>query len=63
MSDNDLIDLLDYEANMINNPDFIAEDPVQFPRRFRQTRYRDCCSSCLDNRMGQEVNDLSLIPI
>ncbi len=26
--------LLDREAARINNPDFIADDPVQFPRRF-----------------------------
>lgn len=38
MSENDLKDLLDYEANRINNPDFIAEDPVQFPRRFSEKR-------------------------
>ncbi len=27
-------DLLDSEAQRINNPSFIGEDPVQFPRRF-----------------------------
>lgn len=31
---NDIKELLDFEAKRINNPDFIAEDPVQFPRRF-----------------------------
>lgn len=30
----DIAELLDSEAKAINNPDFIAEDPVQFPRRF-----------------------------
>ena len=30
----DIKELLDYEANRINNPDFISRDPVQFPRRF-----------------------------
>lgn len=30
----DIRDLLDSEAERINNPDFIAKDPVQFPRRF-----------------------------
>lgn len=34
LSDNDLRDLLDREAARINSPDFIADDPVQFPRRF-----------------------------
>ncbi len=31
---NALADLLNTEAARINNPDFIALDPVQFPRRF-----------------------------
>ncbi len=31
---NDLKDLLDTEAARIDSPDFIGEDPVQFPRRF-----------------------------
>lgn len=31
---NDIIDLLNSEANRINNIDFIEKDPVQFPRRF-----------------------------
>lgn len=30
----DIKRLLDCEAARINNPDFIADDPVQFPRRF-----------------------------
>lgn len=30
----ELKDFLDREANRINSPDFIALDPVQFPRRF-----------------------------
>ena len=30
----DIRDLLDSEAKRINHPDFIALDPVQFPRRF-----------------------------
>lgn len=34
MTDKDLKDLLDREAARINNPAFISEDPVQFPRRF-----------------------------
>lgn len=38
MTDNDLKDLLDAEAKRINHPDFIAEDPVQFPRRFSEKR-------------------------
>lgn len=33
-SDSDLKYLLDAEAQRINSPDFIADDPVQFPRRF-----------------------------
>lgn len=35
----DLAALLESEATRINNPDFIALDPVQFPRRF--TRLQD----------------------
>lgn len=34
MIDNDIKALLDHEAKAINNPDFIGQDPVQFPRRF-----------------------------
>lgn len=30
----DIKELLDSEAQRINNPDFIDKDPVQFPRRF-----------------------------
>ncbi|MGM9853551.1 MAG: TIGR02757 family protein [Muribaculaceae bacterium] len=30
--------LLDTEAGRINSPDFIADDPVQFPRRFSDVR-------------------------
>lgn len=30
----DIRELLDAEAARINNPSFIDEDPVQFPRRF-----------------------------
>ncbi len=33
---NQLKDLLDREAARINTPDFIAADPVQFPRRFTE---------------------------
>ena len=32
----EVIELLNYEAERINNPDFIADDPVQFPRRFHK---------------------------
>lgn len=38
MTDNDLKELLDAEARRINHPDFISEDPVQFPRRFSEKR-------------------------
>lgn len=38
MTENDLKELLDYESKRINHPDFIAEDPVQFPRRFTDKR-------------------------
>ena len=38
ISDIDLRDLLDTEAASINNPAFIDEDPVQFPRRFDDIR-------------------------
>ena len=34
MIDPEIKELLDHEASVINNPDFIDKDPVQFPRRF-----------------------------
>lgn len=34
MSSTEIKDLLDAEAERINSKDFIADDPVQFPRRF-----------------------------
>lgn len=34
MTDSDLKELLDREAARINAPEFIPQDPVQFPRRF-----------------------------
>lgn len=34
VSEADLRELLDREATRINRPEFIADDPVQFPRRF-----------------------------
>lgn len=34
----DIKELLDIEAKRINSPAFIAEDPVQFPRRFEDKR-------------------------
>lgn len=36
--DKDIVDLLDTEAARINRPEFIANDPVQFPRRFSDHR-------------------------
>lgn len=38
MTYNDLKDLLDTESHRINRQSFIAEDPVQFPRRFSDKR-------------------------
>ncbi|MDE7407991.1 MAG: DUF2400 domain-containing protein, partial [Muribaculaceae bacterium] len=38
MTDNELKALLDSEAERINSVDFIASDPVQFPRRFTDKR-------------------------
>lgn len=38
MTDNELRQLLDSEAARINHPDFIADDPVQFPRMFSDIR-------------------------
>lgn len=38
MTRNDLKELLDTEAARINSPSFIADDPVQFPRRFTDLR-------------------------
>ena len=35
---NDLKDLLDMEVERVNRPEFIADDPVQFPRRFSDVR-------------------------
>lgn len=34
----DMKEFLDREASRINNPAFIADDPVQFPRRFTDVR-------------------------
>lgn len=34
ISENDLRELLDSEAERINSPQFIGDDPVQFPRRY-----------------------------
>lgn len=39
MRDNEIKDLLDMEAERINTPAFISDDPVQFPRRF--SRHQD----------------------
>ncbi len=36
LSINEIKELLDREAARINHPDFIANDPVQFPRRFEK---------------------------
>lgn len=38
MKEKDLKDFLDEEAHRINNRNFIAEDPVQFPRMFSDKR-------------------------
>lgn len=38
MIDKELSSFLLEEANLINHPDFISEDPVQFPRRFEKLR-------------------------
>lgn len=36
LSETELKELLDREAARINSPEFIAEDPVQFPRKFER---------------------------
>ncbi|MDE5653010.1 MAG: TIGR02757 family protein [Muribaculaceae bacterium] len=36
MSESEIRELLDAEAERINSPAFIADDPVQFPRRFER---------------------------
>ena len=38
LPDKDIIELLDSEAARINRPEFIVNDPVQFPRRFSDQR-------------------------
>ncbi len=38
MSDTELKELLDQEAERINRPEFIGADPVQFPRMFSEAR-------------------------
>lgn len=38
MISQDIKDLLISEAARVNNPDFIGDDPVQFPRRFEDLR-------------------------
>lgn len=37
-SPEDIRNLLDEQVNIINRPEFIADDPVQFPRRFEDLR-------------------------
>lgn len=34
--DKEIIELLESESKRINHPDFIKEDPIQFPRKFRK---------------------------
>ena len=34
----DIAELLNVEAERLNSPDFIAADPVQFPRRYTEQR-------------------------
>lgn len=36
--DKNIIEILEEETRRINNPNFIVEDPVQFPRRFSELR-------------------------
>lgn len=38
MDNKELRELLDREVELVNRPDFIADDPVQFPRRFSDQR-------------------------
>lgn len=38
MEKSDIKDLLDFHAARINSPEFIADDPVQFPRMFTDRR-------------------------
>lgn len=38
LPDKDIVELLDTEAARINRPEFIVNDPVQFPRRFSDKR-------------------------
>ena len=38
MTDNDIRNFLLEEAHRINRPEFIDNDPVQFPRRFENLR-------------------------
>lgn len=38
LPDKDIVALLDSEASRINRPEFIPNDPVQFPRRFSDSR-------------------------
>ena len=45
MNTSDLKELLDAEAKRINSPSFIADDPVQFPRRF--TKQQDIEAAAL----------------
>ncbi|MDE6397230.1 MAG: TIGR02757 family protein [Muribaculaceae bacterium] len=44
ISENDLKLLLDSEAAAINNPSFIDDDPVRFPRRFEDIRDIEICA-------------------
>lgn len=38
MTDTELKELLDHEASRINSPEFVLDDPVQFPRQFEDVR-------------------------
>lgn len=40
MTDSEIKDILEFYSDKINSPEFIADDPVQFPRRFSD--HRDC---------------------
>ena len=55
MTDNDLKELLDAEAQRINSVDFVAEDPVPF---LRSARHRDRRPAQFDDRLGQTFHDM-----
>ncbi len=65
----DVRELLDSEAERINNPSFIDSDPVQFPRRFSRlqdveiTAFLSAIIAWGNRKMNSEASARSLLPL